>query len=145
MTFPFQNLLQNWGSQCFRQHWRYMTLMQTLLFGYVPVLSQMTEVHAGFLMMKRSVSECMYIIMLQLWVRKVCNYAKADNCVLELTHLVVLKELPSFHVNLTSTRTCYWWLHKWTNLECTHTCNHLLGNSITEINTVWERTASCVQ
>ena len=39
--------------------------MQTLLFGHIPVLSQMTEVHAGFLTMKRSVSECMYIIMLQ--------------------------------------------------------------------------------
>ena len=32
----------------------------------VPVLSQMTEVHAGFLMIMRSVSVCMYIIMLQL-------------------------------------------------------------------------------
>ena len=34
--------------------------MQTLLFGHVPVLSQMTEDHAGFLMMKRSVIVCMY-------------------------------------------------------------------------------------
>ena len=31
--------------------------MQTLLFGHVPVLSQMTGVHAGFLMMMRSVSD----------------------------------------------------------------------------------------
>ena len=65
MTFSFQNLLQNWGSKCFRQHWHYLTLMQTLPWG--SVLSQMTEVHAGFLM-KRSVSVCMYIIMLHLWL-----------------------------------------------------------------------------
>ena len=38
-----------------------MILMQTLLFGHVPVLSQMIEIHAGFLMMKRSVSVCMCI------------------------------------------------------------------------------------
>ena len=31
------------------------------------------------------VSEYMYIIMLQLRVRKVCNCAKTDNCVLEVT------------------------------------------------------------
>ena len=55
--------------------------MLTLLFGHVPVLSQMTEVHASFLMMKRSVSVC--IIMLQLWGRKVCNCANADVCVVK--------------------------------------------------------------
>ena len=38
-----------------------MTLMQTLLLGHVPVLSQMTGVHTGFLMMKRSASEHVYV------------------------------------------------------------------------------------
>ena len=57
--------------------------MQTPLFGHVPVLSQMTEVHAGFLMVKRSVSVCMYIRM-SFVSEKVCNCAKADNiCVVE--------------------------------------------------------------
>ena len=56
-----------------------MTLMQTLLFGHVPVLLQMTGVHAGFQMMKRSANVCMYIIMLQLRVRKVCNCANTAN------------------------------------------------------------------
>ena len=36
--------------------------MQTLLFGHVPVLSQMTKDHAGFLMMKRSVYVSIVIV-----------------------------------------------------------------------------------
>ena len=65
IIFLFKNLLQNWGSPCFRQHWQYLTLMQTLLLERVPVLSQVTEVYAGFLMMMRWVSEwvtkCVFI------------------------------------------------------------------------------------
>ena len=64
-----------------------MTLMQTLLFGHVPVLSQMTEVHAGLLMMKRSVC-VMYVCHNATTVSEksmqLCNCAKADNiCVVE--------------------------------------------------------------
>ena len=115
LTFPFQNLLQNWGSQCFRQHWKYLTLMQTLLLGHVPVLSQMTEAHADFLMMKRSVSECMYYhTIVSEWSMQLYR-SRQYLC------FVVLKKLPSCFSHqrdyLTSTPSCYWWLHK---CKCFH-------------------------
>ena len=73
-----------------------MTLMQTLPWG--SVLSQMTEVHAGFLMMMRSASErtCYHNAAIVSEKSQLCNCVKAEDiCVVECSLV-----MPAAHMHL---------------------------------------------
>ena len=109
--------------------------MQTLLFGHVPVLSQTTGVHAGFLTMKRSVSGVYVyhnatIVQKQMMcVRKLCNCAHAENiCVMKTSEFFSDSYMLYIHTTL---RAFLWHMF----LVCALTLTHMTCININEAHT----------